>query len=449
MLATRTETPESDRELVISIDFDGCIFHLGYIGSASPNRLFDTNELFLQHVVDLIKNGLYSHVTFMVGSNRQSKYVDNMNAGTKGSCFPALIKLCKEIQRRTNVACEVDGYLLADSYGNVKPGENFAWALANKETQYHHFVWDPSKYSIVYAQMHKKASEWRNKKVDYYFYDDREEDILSALLDFYNQNKILTPENVCAHFYKYDGKELRPYSHRCLDVKHHYEIQGNGIIDDFYYENIKHMAVCAGFDPKHAHLCAQDDGISKKLYGEKLKRFINERKLHAKDLCTELNREIFNLENASNHGYIQNDYRDLIAAMKILARQIEKDIEYMVKHDRPENEMDNSEAVLTARAVIKMLRNFLEGNIVYTDCYNYERNKVLVAFVNTFGKPLDLLRSSSRMVTRSISSMFYRTSPVAAAAYDVAEKMKPLLISDEYEHEELKEAQRKKYSLLK
>jgi hypothetical protein len=109
MSAARTTT--QDKILVLSLDFDGCIFNDNYLTSTAPDRLTATNKNLINHILNMINNGHYTRVVFMVGSNRQSKAVDDYNAQTKRkvkdknyqseSCFPALIKICQFIQLQT------------------------------------------------------------------------------------------------------------------------------------------------------------------------------------------------------------------------------------------------------------------------------------------------------------------------------------------------------------
>src|SRR5579871_3277988 len=86
---------------VQSFDFDGCIFNMNYIYSQSKDRLIETNEAFISQVSKKIQEEKIDEVVFMVGSNRQSLNIDNVNSKYgKGSRFPALVILGKEFQKR-------------------------------------------------------------------------------------------------------------------------------------------------------------------------------------------------------------------------------------------------------------------------------------------------------------------------------------------------------------
>jgi hypothetical protein len=442
MLASRAESlPDPQlRELVIAIDFDGCIFHRTFLSSQSPNRAIEENEKFIQHVVGLIKSGKYRRATFMVASSRQSKPIDDLNSQGKGSCYPVLVQLCNEIQRRTDFPCEVDGYLLADTYGTVTPGENFSKALNKENYPYSNFVWDERKYSIAYGQMHKKASDFEGRQFDYHFYDDRGEDVLGSLLSFYNQNIELTPGNGHARFYQYEGNEVKAFQYQCLNEKYDYEFQGKGVIDRFYQENIRFMALCAGFDPKLlGQLGYSNSGISGSLYGDYLMKFINNRKLRAQDVCYELNAEIEKVAATFRSGYDKKEYQDFIHSLKHLYKEIVREIGYQERHSRPAEEMDASEAVLIARETLKMLRSFKDENIHNKDYFDFQRHKILVTYVNKFGQPMDFMKQSARLFSNTFYSMFNTSSRVSIAAYQFAEMIKPLLYTDTVEHAKLDE----------
>lgn len=79
------------------------------------------------------ENKKFADVTYMVGSNRQSKEIDDINKnfseGRKpNSCFEDLLKVAKHHM------VSVDQFLLADVYGsNLKPGTSYQHALAQLE----------------------------------------------------------------------------------------------------------------------------------------------------------------------------------------------------------------------------------------------------------------------------------------------------------------------------
>ncbi|OGT45025.1 MAG: hypothetical protein A3E83_05945 [Gammaproteobacteria bacterium RIFCSPHIGHO2_12_FULL_41_20] len=241
-LCATTPLPHRQRINVRSVDFDGCIFNEDYCRNPQDSkRLLAYNETFLKTVSQEIRGNHYNDVIWMVGSSRQDKGTDMLNAlHNKGSCFPALNRLCAEMQHRVpQTPCRVDRYLLADAYGNQPPGENFTRALGNaSDYPFSEWLFDETKFSILYAQIHKIASENPDADVDYDFYDDRE-DILTSLQAIFTKHPDLIPHNVKLRLHHYDGRNIRQ----------HIAIQGSGTIDNNYHNNVKFLAQCAGYDP--------------------------------------------------------------------------------------------------------------------------------------------------------------------------------------------------------
>jgi len=198
--------------LVLSIDFDGCIFHQRYSETQAQERLIETNEIFIQHVLDEINEGNFDKIIFMVGSNRQAKQYDDagMRYGNTESCYAALIKLCDAIQTKTQVKCEVDRILLSDIYGKKQIGDNFTHAISGADYDFSDFTHQEHKYSLIYSQIHRVASEKPGADIFYHFYDDRD-DILTHLLRAYTDNKDLIPHNLKLFTYQYNGEELKKY----------------------------------------------------------------------------------------------------------------------------------------------------------------------------------------------------------------------------------------------
>ncbi len=198
---------------VQSLDFDGCLFNMNYIWQKGNKKLIQNNELLLNEIVKKIQNDKADEVILMVGSNRQSQAIDLINFKPgKGTCFPEMEILRAEVQRRVNVPCRIDYYLLADTYGNLPAGESFKKILSaqNDPTrrallQHAGWVFDDSKLTVLYAQMHRIAMRYPESDILYHFYDDREFDILAGLKRFFSQHSDLIPYNTTAFLYQYDG----------------------------------------------------------------------------------------------------------------------------------------------------------------------------------------------------------------------------------------------------
>src|SRR5690606_35608535 len=130
-----------------------------------------------------------------VGSNRQSKKIDEMNAikfipnlGLRhiGSCFPAIQKMSQYLES------ELDPFLMADVYGNLAFGTSFNRALKSLndpslKQEHAEWLFDESKVSVIYAQMQKKANEYPDEEIIFDFYDDRM-DIINGLVDYFKRH---------------------------------------------------------------------------------------------------------------------------------------------------------------------------------------------------------------------------------------------------------------------
>lgn len=267
-------TTTQDKILVLSLDFDGCIFNDNYLTSTAPDRLTATNQPLFDHIINTINNGHYARVIFMVGSNRQSKKIDDNNAATQRkindryyqseSCFPALKKICQFIQSKTTVTCEVDGYLLADTAGNKPAGENFENACLcipiqdyaysktrfSDDTSGNSFkLVDEKKILLLYAQMHKNASRFPDAKIDFCFYDDRS-DITETLTHFYQYHlPDYIPRTTELKLHLYSGNKVTE------DMK----LKANsGAIDNDYQTNLRLLATISNSHPKELMLSGNE-----------------------------------------------------------------------------------------------------------------------------------------------------------------------------------------------
>lgn len=92
----------------------------------------------------------------------------------------------------------IDPYLLSDSFSSMAEGATFN---GDKSTS---FPVDDSKLLMLYAQTHHIATKHPGKKIQFHFYDDRE-DILNPLKSFFEKFPELLPPHVTLHLHKYDG----------------------------------------------------------------------------------------------------------------------------------------------------------------------------------------------------------------------------------------------------
>lgn len=424
-MSTSRVDQEEDLSLVVSLDFDGCVFNFNYLTSKSENRVIEENEVLIKHILEVIEKNKYRRVIFMVGSNRQSKHIDDINAAHHTeSCFPALKKICEEIKRRSKIECEVDAYLLADTYGNVTPGENFTKAVNEENYKYSDFVWDARKRSIVYAQTHKKALDLG--RIHYHLYDDNM-DILDDLACFYNNDKTLLSEKVKVSLYQYNGEKLELFQ---SDFPA--EIDGVGITDEFYQDNLKKMVECCGLDPndiQQSHI--KNHSISDLLNGERLQKFKNVRLRDPKSVCHELACYIDELKMLKQ--YDENELQEFCSRLTNLLLNIRKDIKAQYKKGLKMEDVLSSDSVKLAWDALRLLITFQQGNII--ECgekyFNVERYKELLNFTSTYGQATSFIARKIKTISHISHSFFNKShyfSDLDKAAYAVAKSLEPLLM---------------------
>lgn len=230
---------------VSSFDFDNCIFHLNYTWDKNNPNEFSVileNSEFLENIRS--QNHFFDDNICLVGSNRQSKDADDQlsdfEPAPTESCFAAIEKISGFLDAR------LDPFLMADIYGNLPSGTSFHKARSQQSNRLKHANWvfDHSKLSILYAQMHKIASEYPTDEIIFDFYDDKRvgsfdgkmEPLLENLERYFTRHPEMIPKNVTLRLHHYEGKEVTPYQ----------PIQGQGIIDTDYRKTVLEMAQLAG-----------------------------------------------------------------------------------------------------------------------------------------------------------------------------------------------------------
>ena len=266
---------------VLSFDFDGCLFNaLFFDNKESRLNVVKSNSQLLNSLKE--KNPQFEKTIVLVGSNRQSMQSDLSNSfgGSiqKGSCFPRI----KEVAEHLNA--ELDSFLLADVYANSPAGTAFKKVCdelngevfyenyypeatddydpneseeakkeriaayrkkvdearkKKRERDNRHADWafDDTKVTILYAQMHKIATENPNAEIEYDFYDDKLY-ILDALDVFFNKNRYLIPKNVTLKLHHYGplGADNK------LTADQKTKMVGEGDADYSYCDTVKLMA---------------------------------------------------------------------------------------------------------------------------------------------------------------------------------------------------------------
>ena len=76
----------------------------------------------------------------------------------------------------------------------------------NPEPSEYGWVFDDSKFTLLYAQLHKFASENPDVDIDYDFYDDRK-NIFQPLHTVFKNYPHLLPKNVTLKMHEYRGRD--------------------------------------------------------------------------------------------------------------------------------------------------------------------------------------------------------------------------------------------------
>lgn len=208
---------------VNSLDYDGCVAYAYKETQGGVEKIIADNRALLNKMLAEKNQSPANKVICMVGSGRQSYHIDKYNrtANGNGSCFRAIVALA------AHAGAEVDGLLLADVYGSLKPGTSFLKAIApDAETVEHSAGFcDFVKTYLLYVQMHKVAADYPDQPIIFSFYDDRENDILSRLNYFFSTEKARMPQGVTLRLINYCNGELK---------ESFPEIKGEGVIDRNY-----------------------------------------------------------------------------------------------------------------------------------------------------------------------------------------------------------------------
>lgn len=213
--------------VAFSLDADGCLFNAEYICS---KKVVASNQSLLMHMTAKAQDT--KNIVLLVGSNRQSQTIDKYNSIRNGtiSCFVAIEEITAFLSKQLNQhQVRLDRFLLADIHSNVTEGTSFEQAINPLHTgPYNETVFDRSKITLIYAQIHKLACDHRGKQITYRFYDDRR-DILDDLILFLIHHLDWIPDQMIIELYCYIG-----YKPRLLA-----RLTGNGMINPDYSEQIK------------------------------------------------------------------------------------------------------------------------------------------------------------------------------------------------------------------
>jgi hypothetical protein len=195
---------------VRSFDFDGCIFNWNSLKYHSGwEGLVLCNDKLLNSISAEIKKESFDEVIVMSGSLRQSYLYDRVGSikNSSTSSFGAMKTIATELSNRSQQKCCLDKFLLVDLFNDHYAGYSFALAVDHEDNPSDHPALldsDDIKFSILYSQMHKLASENPDAEIVYDFYDDRI-DILTALQRIFTKYPDLIPPGVTANLHQYKG----------------------------------------------------------------------------------------------------------------------------------------------------------------------------------------------------------------------------------------------------
>ena len=245
---------------ISSLDYDGCLFTKTTLPKSMDDYITN-NRLLLERIAHAYSE--FDKKLILVGSNRQSTDMDASNGfrGT-GSCFLAIDHISKHL------GIEFDKFLLSDIYLGKNAGHTIntflsvvnALNLQDKIFGLQEFMtlndakflaekghselvtvngsvaskaFSEDKINLIYAQMHKIASEHPDDEIVFDFYDDRT-DILQSLFGFFDKFPTLVPKNVTLNGFLYAaGTETEPFL--CA------ECPGTGDIDTTYSQTVLKM----------------------------------------------------------------------------------------------------------------------------------------------------------------------------------------------------------------
>lgn len=221
---------DAHRIIAFSLDADGCLFNDKYM---LYDEVIAGNTALLSH---MIRQAEYiKQLIILVGSNRQSHHLDLFNSTENKtmSCFPAVKEITSYLSTKLphqNVG--LDRFLMADIYHDLEAGTAFNQAIAPYHLGPHaDAVFDRSKITLLYAQIHKLANDHKGKRIIYHFYDDKYE-LLSGLNTFFQDHLEWIPSNVKVNLHYYIGDEPYPLA----------ELSGTGVLDRGYRDHVKWMA---------------------------------------------------------------------------------------------------------------------------------------------------------------------------------------------------------------
>ncbi|MCF6776436.1 hypothetical protein L3V83_07585 [Thiotrichales bacterium 19X7-9] len=353
---------------VVSLDMDHCIFNTSYVtayNDESGNQkdkkslVIDCNRSLFNSILEKIdenkeeakrdeenENDNNTQLIFTVGSNRQSKSIDQYNMisrhGKTESAYTAIDTIVQHF-KNSHKPTTLNKLLLEDIFTNKKAGDSFKSAIESlyqkkltDSDDNNSWLLDGSKVPILYAQMHDIAASHLESKIEFDFYDDDSRDeIIPALTKFYSQFPQMIPDNVILNLHKYKGNnpELK------------YSIKGQGKIDTDYRQTVKNMMEITLDQCKNKYQCTGDDA----------KIFISSN-MH--DSCAAyVTPELFKEKLTKQNTKLTKDY---IEAISYITGDVEIDKDKLEKNVRQlisDGKRDNIHQVINNKESLKTIKD--------------------------------------------------------------------------------------------
>ncbi|HAT7071659.1 TPA: hypothetical protein JAN90_02505 [Legionella pneumophila] len=245
-----------------SFDFDGCFSHetssvaLG-VGWENSKSKQEANAAYIttnSEVLEQIRTKKGDQTVLLVGSNRQTPFIDLKNGGKDvktvcptGSVFPVMEAITEELGENTTF----NPFLLSDleadvveigqthkkfkEKGYLNDNGTYKPEITNQDfirDGFPEYKDDESKASLLVAQMKLAAMANPDDEIEFNFYDDRI-DIVEGLQNFFKTNPELIPGNVSLNIFGYSGPKLTQVqaqenlSHFILHTTTEFEKLGN------------------------------------------------------------------------------------------------------------------------------------------------------------------------------------------------------------------------------
>ena len=178
---SRTQTTEEKKDIVVSLDFDGC----WACEFSDANK--DNPDLPLKQLAQ-------EATTILVGSNRQSHAFDFSNGENgSGSCFPHFRQYKDKFYP-----------LLAADIQRQQPAD-FTLKKTADEDKFE-YIADDYKRTLIYSQIQAMVELRKSEPFVFQFVDDRE-DILEALNNFFCDNPKFIPKDVTLQLFRYSPEK--------------------------------------------------------------------------------------------------------------------------------------------------------------------------------------------------------------------------------------------------